>query len=72
MRSDNGTNLVGTEKEMCEAIKSWNRSIISDAHAERHYLDIQPTNGFTFQRNLGEADMFCEENIQPNSKTSTS
>ncbi|XP_037631889.1 uncharacterized protein LOC119491753 [Sebastes umbrosus] len=30
MRSDNGTNLVGAEKEMREAIKGWNQSKISD------------------------------------------
>ena len=30
MRSDNGTNLVGAEKEMREAIKGWNQSKISE------------------------------------------
>ncbi|KAL4008191.1 hypothetical protein ACER0C_002043 [Sarotherodon galilaeus] len=30
MRSDNGTNLVGAEKEMREAIKGWNHSKISE------------------------------------------
>lgn len=31
MRSDNGTNLVGAEKEMREAIKNWNQSKISES-----------------------------------------
>lgn len=42
-----------------------------DAHAERHYLDVQPTSRFTFRWNLGEAHTFCEENSQPNSETAT-
>ena len=35
MRLDNGTHLVGAEKEMCEAIKGWNQSKFSEAFSER-------------------------------------
>lgn len=31
MRSDNGTNLVGAEKEMCEAIKGWNTAKFAES-----------------------------------------
>ena len=35
LRSDNGTNLVGSEKEMCEAIKGWNQSKISNMFMQK-------------------------------------
>ncbi|XP_055012690.1 uncharacterized protein LOC129409784 [Boleophthalmus pectinirostris] len=35
MRSDNGTNLVAAEHEICQAMKEWNQSQISDALLQR-------------------------------------
>lgn len=36
MRSDNGTNLVGAEKEMREAIKGWNQVKMSEALLQKN------------------------------------
>ncbi|XP_024123270.2 uncharacterized protein LOC112143483 [Oryzias melastigma] len=36
LRSDNGTNLVGAEKEMREAIKNWNHAKISETLVQKN------------------------------------
>lgn len=49
MRSDNGTNLVGAEKEMRDAIKGWNQSKISETLLQKGITWIfNPSAGLHF------------------------
>ena len=59
--SDNGTNLVGGEKELREALASWNEHQITDALSqERYRVEVQSTNGQSYGRRLGASRCFSK------------
>ena len=63
IRSDNGTNFVEAEKELCQAVQELNNGSVRDqlqnqrpASGARNRVAIQSTAGITHGRSLGEAD----------------
>lgn len=63
MRSDNGTNFVGAEKELREAIRNLNQSHVEKAMQKKgHNLDFQQPSRFTSRRSLGVSNPYYTEN----------
>jgi hypothetical protein len=53
LRSDNGTNFVGAERELREALERWNQK------TNRSRMDFPPAISVAYVGSVGETDSWC-------------
>ncbi|CAC5392397.1 unnamed protein product [Mytilus coruscus] len=64
IRSDNGTNLVGAEREMREEIERWNIDKINDFMLQKSIkMGIQPSCRVTLWRRVGEINKISKKGV---------
>ena len=67
LQSDNGSNFVGAERELREALEGWNQNRI-ERHLRQSGVDwiIPPTVGIAYVRSEGEINLWRQANVESN------